>query len=83
MTMPRKSEEELRQQAKAWKKRWRLVDARLAEELRQPSIDTKFERLAVLMASVDEFGWREQLAGEVERVRAMWSNLRKRYGKNT
>jgi len=66
-----------RAQARAWKRRWRLVNQAEIEELRRTPMEQKLRQLAVLMASTDEMGWTEQLAAEEEQVRKLWIRLRK------
>jgi hypothetical protein len=56
--------------------RWALVNARLREEAIGASFETKFTQLASLMASVDDFGWRQQLEEDDGRVRELWMRLR-------
>lgn len=56
--------------------RWALVSARLGEEARSAGYEHKLVQLAALMASVDDFGWREALGEEDDRVRAIWARLR-------
>lgn len=63
----------------AWRERWKLVNEFEVHELRATSVATKFHQLAALMASVDSFGWREDLASETDKVRARWSRLREAY----
>ena len=57
-------------------RRWALVNERLRRESRQATADEKFVQAASLMASVDDFGWREQLGADDEQVRELWMKLR-------
>ncbi len=68
-----------RESMRAWMENWRAVNAREAEELRAMTLDEKFRQLEALMASVDAFGWREQLEEGVEEVRERWCRIRSRY----
>lgn len=65
-----------REQAAAYRQRWALVNQAEREELRATSMDEKFRQLAALMASVDDFGWREALEEEEEQGREIWRRLR-------
>lgn len=56
--------------------RWALVGQRLREESRTASTEKKLMQLAALMDSVDDFGWRQELALEDDRVRDLWLRLR-------
>ena len=57
------------------RERWALVNARLREEARQAGMETKLVQLAALMASVDDFGWRESLSDDAH-VWELWTRLR-------
>jgi hypothetical protein len=52
------------------------VNRRLREEARSATSETKLEQVASLLASVDDFGWRDALAAEDECVRGLWGRLR-------
>lgn len=52
------------------------MNERLRKEARAASLDKKLAQLASLMSSVDDFGWREELSAEDERVRELWMKLR-------
>lgn len=56
--------------------RWEMVASRLAEESRQATYDDKLAQLESLMGSVDDFGWRDSLGLDDDRVRALWMKLR-------
>lgn len=56
--------------------RWELVNARLRAEARAATYDEKLAQLASLMDSVDDFGWREKLGEDDDRVRELWMKLR-------
>lgn len=56
--------------------RWALVAERQRAEARASTDEEKLTQLASLMASVDDFGWRQQLSVDDDRVRALWVRLR-------
>ena len=56
--------------------RWKLVNERVRAESRGASDEKKLAQLESLMSSVDDFGWRSQLAAEDDRVRELWMRLR-------
>jgi len=62
-------------EAQAWRERWKAVEQRQTEELRRMTMDEKFEALAYLMASADLFDM-SSLDAEDEKVRAMWVKLK-------
>jgi hypothetical protein len=57
-------------------RRWQLVNDRLRAEARTATYEKKLAQLASLMASVDDFGWRQKLAEDDDRVRELWNKLR-------
>ena len=67
-----------KKQAREYKRRWKLVNQAEIEELRRTPMELKFRQLQMLMASVDEMGWRDGLADGVEEVRERWALLRRR-----
>jgi hypothetical protein len=69
-----------REEALAFKARWRLVNEAEEEELRATPPAKKLRQLAALMASVQAMGWSEALREGEEEVRARWIKLRKAYG---
>jgi hypothetical protein len=60
--------------AKEWQARWRAVEEREDEELREQSFDEKLRALAFLMASVDLFDM-SSLAAEDIAARERWARL--------
>jgi hypothetical protein len=60
--------------AQEWLARWRAVDERQQQELRQQSYDEKLKSLALLMASVDLFDM-ASLANEDTVARERWARL--------
>lgn len=68
-----------KEQAREYKRRWRLVNQAEIEELRRTPMEVKFRQLQMLMASVDEMGWRAGLEEGVEEVRERWALLRRKW----
>lgn len=66
-------------EAKAWRKRWLLVNDMEREELRATPPAVKLAQLAALMASVRSFGWTESLREGESEVRDRWIRLREAY----
>ncbi|MBI3201935.1 MAG: hypothetical protein HYZ29_10360 [Myxococcales bacterium] len=58
------------------KKRWEMVHDRLARESQAATFDGNLAQLESLMGSVDDFGWRERLGDDDDRVRELWMKLR-------
>lgn len=67
-------------QGRAFRRRWKAVNAAEIEELRSTPAAQKFRQLAALMVSAKELGWSEELAAEEAQVRELWNRLRKAYG---
>jgi hypothetical protein len=63
--------------ALTFRERWELVRQRLAREAATATYDEKLAQLESLMGSVDDFGWREKLGADDDRVRALWMKLRR------
>jgi hypothetical protein len=63
-----------KEMAKEWQARWRAVDEREQQELREQSFDEKLRALAFLMASVDLFDM-SLLAAEDTAARERWARL--------
>lgn len=64
-------------EARAFRERWRLVNAREEEELRSASPDLRWQQFLTLLEWAHQFGWTEALSeGEAE-VRERWARLRK------
>jgi len=63
-----------KEMAKAWQARWRAVEERQQQELRNQSFDEKLRGLAFLMASVDLFDM-SSLKEEDAIARARWARL--------
>ena len=69
-----------KEDADAFRARWKLVNHAEREELRATPVEVKFRQLAALMASVEQLGWTQALAEEEAEVRERWNRLRKAYG---
>lgn len=66
-------------QARAFRRRWRLVNAREEEELRSTSLEVRLQQFNTLLRWAHQFGWTAALGeGEAE-VRKRWARLRKEY----
>jgi len=66
-------------EARAFRKRWRLVNAREVEELRSTSLEVRLQQFNTLLGWAHQLGWAEALGeGEAE-VRQRWARLRKAY----
>jgi hypothetical protein len=63
-----------KQMAKEWQARWRAVEERQQQELRNQSFDEKLRALAFLMASVDLFDM-SSLEEEDAIARDRWARL--------
>ncbi len=64
--------------ALASQERWRIVNERQREELRQTTIEQKMQQLDTLMRSVDVMGWRSMLAEDDWHEHELWNELRKK-----
>jgi hypothetical protein len=69
-------------EVKAFKARWKVVNAAERDELRKTSVEQKFKQLAALMRSAKKLGWTKALAAEEADVRGRWNRLRKIWGSN-
>ena len=66
-------------EAQAFRDRWRRVNAREEEEMRNTSLDVKLQQFNTLLAWAHQMGWTEALGeGEAE-VRQRWARLRKAF----
>jgi hypothetical protein len=64
-------------EARAFRERWRLVNAREEEELRTTSLEVRWQQFNTLLHWARRFEWDTELAeGEAE-VRARWVRLRR------
>lgn len=64
-------------EARAFRDRWRLVNAREEKEMRETSMDLKLQQFNTLLAWAYQLGWTDALGNGVEEVRARWAKLRK------
>ncbi len=69
-----------REQAQAFRARWRRVNAAEIEELRQTPPEIKLAQLESLLRSVDALGWTRGLEAEEQEVRRRWQRLRQAAG---
>jgi hypothetical protein len=68
-----------KEDAMAFRKRWKMVNAFEESELRALSANEKLGQLAMLMAFAKELDWTEALEREASKVRNRWNKLRKAY----
>jgi len=68
-----------RSEARAFRRRWEIVNNVEKKMLRIASADEKLEHLAMLMSLAKELGWKTTSGGEVRHVRDRWNKLRKAY----
>lgn len=64
-------------EARAYQRRWKLVNAREVDELLATSIDVKWQQFNTLLRWAHAFGWSDSRAREDAEVRARWIRLRK------
>jgi hypothetical protein len=66
-------------EARAFRERWRLINEREMAEVNSASLDLKWQQFNTLLAWSRELGWTEERRkGEAE-VRERWMRLRKAY----
>jgi hypothetical protein len=65
------------EQARAYQRRWQLVEERQRVEERSAAIEDKLDELEWLMLSVQDFGWDDALDDDAP-VRARWASLREK-----
>jgi len=66
------------EQARAFRRRWQLVEERERAELKSSTLEEKVDELERLMLSVRDFGWDEALDDDAP-VRARWADLREKF----
>ncbi|HEX8070081.1 MAG TPA: hypothetical protein VF546_09035 [Pyrinomonadaceae bacterium] len=67
-----------REEALAYKTRWRLVNEAHAAEIRRTPVALKLQQLALMYEAAHALGWQAQLrAGEAE-VRERWRRLKEK-----
>ena len=69
-----------RSQARAFERRWRIVNAAERSELRRTTMDARFRQLAALMASASTVGGASAHATEDALVRRRWMAIRRALG---
>jgi hypothetical protein len=65
------------EEARAFQRRWQLVDERQRAEQMSAAMEDKLDELERLMLSVRDFGWDEALDDDAP-VRARWASLREK-----
>jgi hypothetical protein len=65
------------EQARAFQRRWQLVEERQRVEQMSAGIEDRLDELERLMLSVRDFGWDETLDDDAP-VRARWASLREK-----
>ncbi len=65
-----------KEEARAWKERWRLVNEIERQELRAMTPIEKLRQLATMMEAARDFGWQTSTPEEIEAIRARWRRLR-------
>jgi hypothetical protein len=63
--------------ARAWKRRWRLVNETHRQELRDKPMETKFRQLAAMMYTARTLGWKTSTDAELRKIRARWARLKR------
>ncbi len=67
-----------REDALAFQARWRAVNERQTQELRQMTVEQKMRQLDVLFQFADAMGWRSTLAADDWHEHELWNELRKK-----
>ncbi len=62
-------------EAKAFRERWRRVNAREVEELRSTSLETRWRQFNALLNWARQFGWTDALAEGESEMRERWAKL--------
>lgn len=65
------------EQARAFRRRWELVEERERAEESTSTIEEKLDEVERLMLSLEDFGWHKDLDDDAP-VRARWARLRMR-----
>jgi DNA-binding transcriptional regulator PaaX len=66
-----------KKEAKAWKRRWEMVNQKEIEELRSTPLDVKACQIDALMRLAQTMKWDKVLQEGEEEVRGRWCRLRK------
>jgi len=69
-----------KEEAIQFRERWRLVNERTAQEVRDTSPAEKLRETAIMFEAAHDLGWVDQLAQGEEEVRARWILLKERLG---
>ncbi|MFO0967064.1 MAG: hypothetical protein U0793_15970 [Gemmataceae bacterium] len=69
-----------REQARDYRRRWRLVNVAQRAEVRRMTIEDKFRELADLMAAARAWGWTTSLSRDAALGRNSWLRLYRAYG---
>lgn len=69
-----------REEARAWQRRWQVVNEAERRELRATPATVKLRQLTELMSWVRPLGWTAALKEGEEEVRQRWKRLREHYG---
>jgi len=64
-------------QARAWTRRWKLVNKAERQELRTTPIEAKFRQLATMMHTARVLGWKTSTDAETQAVRDRWIRLKR------
>lgn len=65
-----------KEEARLFKQRWRLVNDRIIEEVRQTPVTVKLQQLAIMFAAGQALGWADKQKLDEEEVRARWVCLK-------
>jgi hypothetical protein len=66
-------------QAREFRLRWQLVNAREQEELRSASVELKWQQFNTLLGWAHQLGWSALLDDGADEVRLRWARLRKAF----
>jgi len=69
-----------KEEAIQYLERWRLVNARITQEIRDTSPKEKLRETAVMFEAAHSLGWTDSLAQGEEEARARWILLKERLG---
>jgi hypothetical protein len=72
-----------KEEAKAFKERWRAVNERIDEEIRNTPTTRKLQQLSSLYNFALTMGWLDRLGLDEEQVWIRWQELRMRYAAST
>jgi len=64
-------------EARAFRRRWQLVNAREEEELRSTSLEVRWRQFNTLLGWAEQFGWATDLSEGEDEVRQRWARLRR------